>query len=116
MNDTLAERALAIRAHVLPLIRAHATIERTGHSGIAVWHPGPFRFALRMATADWPAPQSAPAYSDALARQPAASVLPYCLDVWHGPKVMSVEWAETGAFRLLSFKSGEWEGAVRALR
>ncbi len=37
------------------------------------------------------------------------------LDVWHGEKVLSVLWADDGAFEVVSFVRGAWEDEALAL-
>jgi hypothetical protein len=50
-----------------------------------------------------------------LARQRATPDLPYGLDVWHGAKVLSIVWADDGAFEVISFVRGQWEDEALAL-
>jgi hypothetical protein len=83
------ERALAIRDHVLPLLRSGTAVVM-GSTRFVTREAKPFLFAFR---------------------GPLANVLaepqPYCLDVFHrGRKVMSLEWADDGSVRLVSFRPG----------
>jgi hypothetical protein len=34
-------------------------------------------------------------------------VLPYCLNIWRGGKVISLEWAGDGRAKVISFKRGK---------
>ena len=108
---------LAIRDHLLPLIRQRGSLQLVGTVRIITWEAEPFRFALRtpfsgLAKEEGPAPS----YQHALARQQAKPVLPYGLDVWHGGrKVMSLQWSDTGATELISFRAGEWRTAALAI-
>lgn len=111
------DRALAIRDHLLPLIRDRGAIEN---------QRGPVRvISLRMepwAFSHWtpfndlsPDEASSPGYRHAIERQRARPDLPYGLDVWHGDKVLSVLWSDDGAFEVVSFVRGPWEDSALAL-
>jgi hypothetical protein len=41
--------------------------------------------------------------------------LPYGLDIWRGKKVFSLEWADDGRSRIISFKREDWEAELLAL-
>lgn len=111
--------ALAIRAHLLPIVRDRGTLEiqhdvvrlitlQTGMWTIEHWTP--FN-ALNEGEA------SSRGYRHALARQHKAPDLPYGLTVWHaGRKVLSVLWADDGAYTVADFSRGGWEGEALALR
>ena len=111
-------RALAIRDHLLPLIRAQGAMEEIGGSGVrmTMWKAGRFAFALRSPFTAWgikaPPPRS---YSAAQAKQRANSVLPWSLDVWHGRKVLSLQWDDAGRVEVISFTRGPWEAEVLAM-
>jgi hypothetical protein len=56
-------------------------------------------------------------HAHAFAKQRAAPTLAYGLDIWvGGTKVFSVQWADDRtaemAFRVISFRRGEWERAL----
>jgi hypothetical protein len=121
MNLKLASssdgRALAIRDHLLPLIRERGMLEL---------QRGPVRIvALQMdrwAFNHWtpfnelpPEEASSPGYRHAVQLQHAKPDLPYGLEVWHGTKVLSVLWADTGAFEVVRFVRGPWEDEALAL-
>jgi hypothetical protein len=109
--------ALAIRDHLLPLVRHRGSLEvqrdtvrvialRTGDWVIEHWTP--FNELS-------PEEASSPGYRHALRRQHAAPDLPYGLEVRHAEaKVLSVLWADDGAFEVSCFVRGDWE--AEALR
>jgi hypothetical protein len=105
------DRALAIRDHLLPLVRERGALEnqcglvrlivlQTGDWTINHWTP----FSELM-----PDEASSPNYRHALERQHTRTDLPYGLDVWHGTKVLSVLWSDDGSFKVATFKRGSWE-------
>ncbi|MDI3309358.1 MAG: hypothetical protein QJR07_19975 [Acetobacteraceae bacterium] len=110
--------ALAIRDHLLPVVRERGTLEvqRDAVRLIALrtdgWvfeHWTPFNDLM-------PGEASSPGYRHALHRQHTASDLPYGLDVWHaGAKVLSMLWADDGAFEVIDFVRGGWEVEALAL-
>ena len=112
------ERAVAIRDHLLPLIRVQGAMEETGGSGarMVMWKAGRFAFALRSPFTAWGIKASPPgSYSAALAKQRANPVLPWGLDVWHGRKVLSLQWDDAGRVEVTSFNRGPWEAEALAL-
>ncbi len=65
-----------------------------------------------------PSPEeaSSPGSRHALQRQHTRPDLPYGLDVWRaGTKVLSVLWADGGAFEVVDFTRGGWEAEALAL-
>jgi hypothetical protein len=63
-----------------------------------------------------PKEASSPGYRHALQRQYTAPDLPYGLDIWRaGVKVLSVLWADDGAFEVVDFVRGDWEEEALAL-
>jgi hypothetical protein len=63
-----------------------------------------------------PGEASSPGYRHALERQHTAPDLPYGLNVWRaGTKVLSVLWADNGAFDVVDFARGSWEAEALAL-
>jgi hypothetical protein len=115
MNLRLASssdyRALAIRDHLLPLVRERGALEN---------QRGPVRLIV-LETGDWtvnhwtpfsdllPGEASSPGYRHALERQHTRPDLPYGLDVWHGTKVLSILWSDDGSFEVVTFVRGSWE-------
>ena len=103
-------RALAIRDHLLPLIRARGAIHESSESGlrVVVWRTGRFDFLLRSPFA--PLPDAAP-------KSYAASLfqLPWGLDVVRGCKVLSLQWDDAGRVEVISFTRGAWEAEALAM-
>lgn len=111
------ERALAIRDHLLAVVRVRGTLQmQDGPLRLIVFeaepwvvnHWTPFN-ALSAEEA------SSPGYRHALARQHTLPDLPYGLDVWHGEKVFSILWSDDGDYRLAVFVRGAWEGEALKL-
>lgn len=115
MNVRLAsngdDRAIAIRDHILPLLRQHGAVQiqrdmvRLTELRIGVWafrHWTPFN-ELGGDEA------SSPGYRHAIERQRTRQALPYGLDVWLGARVLRILWAEDGAIEVASFARGPWE-------
>jgi len=111
-------RALAIRDHLLPLVRERGTLE--------VQRDAVRLIALRMETwafEHWtpfndltPGEASSPGYRHALERQHTTPDLPYGFEVWRaGAKVLSVLWADDGTFKVVDFACGPWEAEALAL-
>ncbi|WP_144404457.1 hypothetical protein [Belnapia sp. F-4-1] len=110
--------ALAIRDHLIPLVRKRGALEVQRDSVRRVtlradaWvieHWTPFNDPM-------PGEASSPGYRRALQRQHTEPDLPYGLDVWHaGVKVLSVLWADDGAFEVSDFVRGGWEAEALAL-
>ncbi len=110
--------ALAIRDHLMPLIRAHGTIEvQRDAVRVVSWRPGEWRFEHWTPFNDLqPGEASSPGYRQALKRQHREPDLPYGLDVWlSGTRVLSVLWADDGSFQVAAFSRGPWEEAALAL-
>jgi hypothetical protein len=111
------DRALAIRDHLLPLLRAQGALEvqrdmvRVVELRLAEWtvrHWTPFN-ELTYGEA------ASPGYRHAIERQRAQSNLPYGLEVWHEMRVLRILWADDGAFDVAEFVRGAWEDAALAL-
>ena len=108
-------RAVEIRNHVLPLIRARGELQRMPFGTQCItktrWLCRPsgetvsestlrqadadelLRFSLRTPFSNWLTERDRPGsrYAAARARNAAKPVLGYGLDVWHGNKVMSLQ-------------------------
>lgn len=110
--------ALAIRDHLMPLIRARGTIEvQRDAVRVVAWRTGEWGFEHWTPFNDLgPGEASSPGYRQALKRQHTDPDLPYGLDIWHsGTRVLSVLWADDGSFQVVSFSRGAWEKEVLAL-
>lgn len=113
--------ALAIRDHVLPIVREHGTLEdledKNGSLRLVVLEKPPWRFvhwtpfnALAAGEA------SSPGYRHALERQHTRPDIPYGLDVSHeSVKVLSILWADSGTSAVISFIRGTWEEAAMTI-
>lgn len=111
------DRALAIRDHVLPLLRERGALEiqrdtvRVVELRMAEWifrHWTPFN--------ELPAGEAAsPGYRRAVERQHTQRDLAYGLEVWHRTLVLRVLWADVGAIEVDPFVRGAWEDAALAL-
>jgi hypothetical protein len=114
-----AARAVAIRDHLLPLIRSHGTMQEvSGMAGRpAVCKVGSFTCTLRSPFTPWPveAPPAA-SYEQAISRQRAKPALPWCLEVWHGHTVLNLQWEDDGTVEVISFTRGPWEDDALALQ
>ena len=111
------DRALAIRNHVLPLVRERGSVEvqrasiRLTTLKMDLWffkHWTPFNDLS-------PDQASSPGYRHALERQHSKPDLPYGLDVWREARVLRVLWAEDGSFQVGRFVRGSWEEEALAL-
>jgi len=111
-------RALAIRDHLVPLVRRDGSQEVQRDSvrlislQIGLWsitHWTPFN---ELASGE----ASSPGYRHALERQQAAPSLPYGLAVWHdGAKVLGILWADDGTWEVTDFHRGPWENDALSL-
>ena len=110
-------QALAIRDLLLPMIRVHGAMQEV--SGMVgrpvVWKAGDFTCTLRSPFTPWPAKVAIASYDHALSRQRAKPDLPWGLDVWHGRKVLSLQWNDAGRVEVVSFTRGPWEAEALAL-
>ena len=113
-------RALAIRDHLLPLLREQGAVQiqrdavrltELRMDGWAFRHWTPFN-EIGVEEA------SSPGYRRAVERQRNRQTLPYGLDIWHGAdrvKVLRILWAEDGTIEVVSFVRGLWEEAALVL-
>src|SRR3954463_5447115 len=82
----------------------------------AVCKVGSFTCNLRSPFTPWPAEAPPAAASEqALSRQRAKPDLSWGLDVWHGRKVLSLQWDDEGQVEVMSFTRGPWEAEALAL-
>jgi hypothetical protein len=111
------DRALAIRDHILPLLREYGALEvqrdtvRVVELRIGAWifrHWTPFNDLA-------PGEASSPGYRHAIERQHAKPDVPYGLDVYHGGQVLSVLWSDDGTMEVATFIRGPWEEEALAL-
>jgi hypothetical protein len=111
------DRALAIRDHLLPLVRDRGTVEvQRASVRLTTLETGPWVLHHWTPFNDLSTDEaSSPGYRHALERQHARPDLPYGLEVWHGVKVLSVLWADDGAFEVVTFVRGSWEDEALGL-
>jgi hypothetical protein len=122
MNLRLAasseERAIAIRDHILPLIRQDGTVDvqrdvvrltelRVRALVFCSWTP--FNQLGREEA-------SSPGYRHAIDRQRSRKALPYGLDIWEGTtRLLRILWSDEGAVEVASFVRGPWEDEILQL-
>ncbi len=110
--------ALAIRNHVVPLIRARGTLEvQRDTVRLTVLQTGELTFEHWTPFNDLsPEDAASPGYRHALTHQHTLPDLPYGLDVWLGDeRVMRLLWADGGTFDVVGFVRGAWETEALAL-
>jgi hypothetical protein len=111
-------RALAIRDHLLPLVRARGTLDvQRGAVRLTTLRTGPWTIAHWTPFSELaPGEASSPGYRHALGRQHTAPDLPYGLDLRReGALVLRVLWADGGAAEVAAFVRGPWEDEALAL-
>lgn len=111
-------KALAIRDHVLPILRERGILEdieeKNSSLRLLVLEQKPWLFThWTPFNALAPTEASSPGYRHALARQHTRRDLPYGLDVTHdGVNVLRLLWADAGTFEIIRFVRGAWEEAI----
>lgn len=122
MNLRLAssndDRALAIRDHVLPLVRERGSLLvqrndlRLTELTVGPWvfrHWTPFNTL-------GPEEALSPGYRHAIERQRSRRNLPYGLEISREETVLDVSWADDGATEVRTFVRGSWEAEALAMR
>jgi hypothetical protein len=111
------DRALAIRDHLLLLVRQDGELEvQRGLVRMVTWEQAPWVIHHWTPFNELqPGEASSPGYRHAVERQHSMPDLPYGLEVWHGVKVLSVQWADDGRFEVASFVRGPWQDLALAL-
>lgn len=112
------DRALAIRDHLLTLVRDRGRLEaQRGPVRLVTLDAGPWTLSHWTPFSELSAQEaSSPGYRHALARQHSRPDLPYGLDVARdGTTVLTVLWADDGSFAVLAFERGDWEERALAL-
>jgi len=116
-------RAVEIRDHMLPLLRARGSLVRLTivsnpkiRPAFVEWQVGEYMFSLRTPFTNVPKIRPARTYEEALLWKRARPLMPWGLDVWKQWKRMSLQWDDTGAVEAISFRPGDWEAEVLALR
>ena len=112
------DRALAIRDHLVPLVREHGTLERQrGPVRLVALRSGPWTVEHWTPFGELsPGEASSPGYRHAVERQRTRPDLPYGLDLWHDEaRVLGVLWSDDGASEVVAFVRGPWEDEALAL-
>ena len=105
------DRALAIRDHLLPLVRDRGVLEcQRGSVRLIALQLGPWLFNHWTPFNELSREEaSSPGYRHALELQHTRPDLPYGLEVWRDAKVLSILWADNGSFEVDRFVRGSWE-------
>ncbi len=112
------DRALAIRDHLVPVVRGRGMLElQRGPVRLVALRTGPWTIEHWTPFGDLsPDEASSPGYRHAVERQRTRPDLPYGLDVRHdGARVLGVLWSEDGASQVVTFVRGPWEDEALAL-
>jgi hypothetical protein len=114
---TRLERAIEIRDHVLPLIRAGGRVQSRGGLRWTKWSPPGFNCVLITPFTPLPAGSRPSSYERAIAQHLGSKGMPWRLDIWSRGtgKVLSLQWDDEQA-DLISMKSGLWEAKLLALK
>jgi hypothetical protein len=112
------DRALAIRDHLVPIVRGRGMLElQRGLVRLVALRTGPWTIEHWTPFGELsPDEASSPGYRHAVERQRTRPDLPYGLDVRHdGARVLGVLWSEDGASQVAAFVRGPWEDEALAL-
>ena len=110
-TSTRIEAARKIRDHILPVVqRMGSASEISGIKSLS-WEMKPWLVMHRTPFGPTPTPET---YRGAIARQKMTDRR-YALDIWHGRKVLNIEWDSLDNFEIVSFKRGQWEDELIAL-
>jgi len=110
-------RALAIRDHLMPIVRLRGTIEmQRGAVRVTTLAFGPWVFHHWTPFNEMPAAAaSSPGYRRAVRAQRQQPAMPYGLDVWRIAKVLRVLWGDEAGYEVVTFVRGDWEDEALAL-
>ena len=112
------DRALAIRDHLVPIVRGHGTLElQRGLVRLVALRTGPWTIEHWTPFGELsPDEASSPGYRHAVERQRAGPDLPYGLDLSReGARVLGVLWSDDGPSEVVAFVRGPWEDEALAL-
>jgi hypothetical protein len=112
------DRALAIRDHLVPIVRGRGMLElQRGLVRLVALRTGPWTIEHWTPFGELsPDEASSPGYRHAVERQRTRPDLPYGLDVRRdGARVLGVLWSEDGASQVVTFVRGPWEDEALAL-
>ena len=112
------DRALAIRDHLVPIVRERGVLElQRGPVRLVVLRTGPWTIEHWTPFGELsPDEASSPGYRHAVERQRTRPDLPYGLDVRRDrARVLGVLWSDDGACEVVAFVRGPWEDEALAL-
>ena len=112
------DRALAIRDHLVPVVRGRGMLElQRGPVRLVALRTGPWTIEHWTPFGELsPDEASSPGYRHAVERQRTRPDLPYGLDLRRdGALVLGVLWSEDGASQVAAFVRGPWEDEALAL-
>ncbi len=112
------DRALAIRDHLVPIVRGRGMLElQRGLVRLVALRTGPWTIEHWTPFGELsPDEASSPGYRHAVERQRTRPDLPYGLDVRHdGARVLGVLWSDNGASEVAAFVRGPWEDEALTL-
>ena len=112
------DRALAIRDHLVPIVRERGMLElQRGLVRLVALRTGPWTIEHWTPFGELsPDKACSPGYRHAVERQRTRPDLPYGLDVRRdGARVLGVLWSEDGASQVVTFVRGPWEDEALAL-
>ena len=112
------DRALAIRDHLVPVVRGRGMLElQRGLVRLVALRTGPWTIEHWTPFGELsPDEASSPGYRHAVERQRTRPDLPYGLDLWRdGARVLGVLWSDDGASQVVVFVRGPWEDEALAL-
>ena len=112
------DRALAIRDHLVPVVRGRGMLElQRGLVRLVALRTGPWTIEHWTPFGELPPDEaSSPGYRHAVERQRTRPDLPYGLDLWRdGTPVLGVLWSDDGSFEVVAFVRGPWEDEALAL-
>jgi hypothetical protein len=112
---TEADRAIELRDVGLSVLEAYGRWKPCGSrdlhmltadvSNLLILYRTPFQKIFK--------PSERMKYMAAVFGQPPRT-LPYGLDIWHGKKVLSIDWDDAEAVEIRSFAPGKWEDTLLA--
>ena len=111
-------RALAIRDHLVPIVRERGMLElQRGLVRLVALRTGPWIIEHWTPFGELsPDEASSPGYRHAVERQRTGPDLPYGLDLRRdGARVLGVLWSDDGACEVVCFVRGPWEDEALAL-
>lgn len=102
---------MAIRDHILPLLREYGALEvQRDTVRVVELRVGPRIFRHWTPFNDLTIGEaSSPGYRHALERQHTKPDLPYGLEVYHRSQVLSILWSDNGALELVALVREAWE-------